>query len=136
MDATIIPLCLSVFDWAKFRSTKGAVKLHTVLDYDGCMPSFVHITDGKQHESKVAKTISFPPGCVLVVDRGYVDYAWMNILDSTGCFFVTRSKSNMKYTVIKTTKSEALMEGGIIEDQTIELIGSPNIGNAGKKIRQ
>lgn len=136
MDATIIPLCLSAFDWAKFRSAKGAVKLHTILDYDGCMPSFVHITDGKQHESKVAKTISFPQGCVLVVDRGYVDYAWMNILDSTGCFFVTRSKSNMKYTVIKTIKSEALIEGGIIEDQIIELVGSPNVVYAGKKIRQ
>lgn len=136
MDATIIPLCLSAFDWAKFRSTKGAVKLHTILDYDGCMPSFVHITDGKQHESKVAKTISFAQGCVLVVDRGYVDYAWMNILDSNGCFFVTRSKSNMKYTVIKTIKSEALMEGGIIEDQIIELVGSPNVGYGGKKIRQ
>ncbi|PTX07551.1 IS4 family transposase [Sphingobacterium faecium] len=136
MDATIIPLCLSAFDWAKFRSAKGAVKLHTILDYDGCMPTFVHITDGKQHESKVAKTFSFPQGCVLVVDRGYVDYAWMNILDSTGCFFVTRSKSNMKYTVIKTIKSEALMEGGIIEDQTIELVGLPIVGYGGKKIRQ
>ncbi len=82
MDATIIPLCLSVFDWAKFRSAKGAVKLHTILDYDGCIPSFVHITDGKQHKSKIAKTISFPKGCVVVVDRGYVDYAWMNVLDS------------------------------------------------------
>lgn len=136
MDATIIPLYLSAFDWAKFRSAKGAVKLHTILDYDGCMPTFVHITDGKQHESKVAITISFPQGCVIVVDRGYIDYAWMNILDSTGCFFVTRSKCNMKYTVIKTIKSEALMEGGIIEDQTIELFGSPNVGYGGKKIRQ
>jgi hypothetical protein len=79
MDATVIPLCLSVFDWAKFRSAKGAVKLHTILDYDGCMSSFVHITDGKTHESKVAKTLSFPKGCVLVVDRGYVNYAWMNV---------------------------------------------------------
>ena len=65
MDATVIPLCLSVFDWARFRSAKGAVKLHTILDYDGCMPSFVYITDGKTHESKVAKTLSFPKGCVL-----------------------------------------------------------------------
>ncbi|MBP3942746.1 transposase [Sphingobacteriaceae bacterium WQ 2009] len=73
-----------------------------MLDYEGCMPSFVHITDGKQHESKIAKTISFPKGSVLVVDRGYVDYAWMNVLDSNQCFFVTRSKSNMKYTVTLT----------------------------------
>src|SRR5690606_39090316 len=76
MDATVIPLCLSVFDWAKFRRAKGAVKLHTILDYDGCMPSFVHITDGKTHESKVAKAHSFPKGCVVVVDRAYVDFAW------------------------------------------------------------
>lgn len=116
MDATVIPLCLSVFDWARFRSAKGAVKLHTILDYDGCMPSFVHITDGKTHESKVAKTLSFPKGCVVVVDRGYVDYAWMNVLDSKGCFFVTRSKSNMKYTVRKSWQSENLKEAGILED--------------------
>lgn len=121
MDATVIPLCLSVFDWAKFRRTKGAVKLHTILDYDGCMPSFVHITDGKQHESKVSKTLSFPKGCVLVVDRGYVDYAWMNVLDSNQCFFVTRSKSNMKYTVVKSISSEAFSEIGVIQDQVIEL---------------
>lgn len=135
MDATIIPLCLSVFDWAKFRSAKGAVKLHTVLDYDGCMPSFVHITDGKQHESKIAKSMSFPKGCVVVVDRGYVDYAWMNVLDSTGCFFVTRAKSNMKYTLVKTVKGEELRAGGILEDQLVELGGLANQRYAGKKMR-
>lgn len=86
MDATIIPLCLSVFDWAKFRSTKGAIKLHTILDYDGCVPSFVHIIDGKQHESKIANTISLLKGCV-VVDRGYVDYAWMNVDSVNQSFF-------------------------------------------------
>src|SRR5690606_19923555 len=131
----IIPLCLSVFDWAKFRSAKGAVKLHTILDYDGCMPSFVHITDGKQHESKIAKTISFPKGCVVVVDRGYVDYAWMNVLDSNQCFFVTRSKSNMKYTVVRSFQSEALKENNIIMDQLIELDGDAKKHYQGKKMR-
>lgn len=135
MDATVIPLCLSVFDWARFRSAKGAVKLHTILDYDGCMPSFVHITDGKTHESKVAKTLSFPKGCVVVVDRGYVDYAWMNVLDSKGCFFVTRSKSNMKYTVRKSWQSENLKEAGILEDQIIELDSASSVKYGGKKIR-
>ncbi|MBD1431192.1 IS4 family transposase, partial [Sphingobacterium litopenaei] len=135
MDATIIPLCLSVFDWAKFRSAKGAVKLHTILDYDGCMPSFVHITDGKQHESKIAKTISFPKGCVVVVDRGYVDYAWMNVLDSNQSFFVTRSKSNMKYTVVKTFQSEALKDNGVLQDQIIELDGDAKKHYQGKKMR-
>jgi hypothetical protein len=135
MDATVIPLCLSVFDWARFRSAKGAVKLHTILDYDGCMPSFVHVTDGKTHESTVAKTLSFPKGCVLVVDRGYVDYAWMNILDSNGCFFVTRSKSNMKYTVLKSWQSDELKEAGVFDDQVIELDSASAIKYGGKKMR-
>ncbi|MGO3307399.1 IS4 family transposase [Sphingobacterium sp. JB170] len=135
MDATVIPLCLSVFDWARFRSAKGAVKLHTILNYEGCMPSFVHITDGKTHEATVAKTISFPKGCVVVVDRGYVDYAWMNVLDSNECFFVTRSKSNMKYTVVRSWKSEELREAGIIEDQIIELDGTSASRYGGKRMR-
>ena len=87
------------------------------------MPSFVHITDGKQHESKIAKTISFPKGCVVVVNRGYVDYAWMNVLDSNQNFFVTLSKSNMKYTVVKTFQSEGFKDSGILKDEIIELDG-------------
>lgn len=70
MDASVIPLCLSIFDWAKFRSNKGAAKLHTVLDYDGCLPVFMEITDGKVHESKKANSFSFPKGSVVVMDRG------------------------------------------------------------------
>lgn len=124
MDASIIPLCLSVFDWAKFRSTKGAVKLHTVLDYDGCLPVFMQITDGKAHESQRAGSYSFSKGSVVVVDRGYVDYNWLRDLDSRGCYFVTRSKTNMKYTVIKSYQSEALLKKGIIKDELIELCGS------------
>jgi len=81
MDASVIPLCLSIFDWAKFRSNKGAAKLHTVLDYDGCLPVFLEITDGKVHESKKANSFSFPKGSVVVMDRGYVDFKWMNMLD-------------------------------------------------------
>ncbi len=111
------------------------MKLHTILDYDGCMPSFVHITDGKTHESTLAKTLSFPKGCVVVVDRGYVDYAWMNVLDSTGCFFVTRSKSNMKYTVLKSWKSDELKEAGVIEDQVIALDGVSATRYGDKKMR-
>lgn len=123
MDASVIPFCLSIFDWAKFRSTKGAVKLHTVLDYDGCLPVFMQITDGKVHESQRAGNYSFSKGSVVVVDRGYVDYNWLGDLDSRGCYFVTRSKTNMKYTVIKSYQSEALLEKGIIKDEIIELCG-------------
>lgn len=87
------------------------------------MPSFVHITDGKTHESKVAKAHSFPKGCVVVVDRAYVDFAWMRVLDSNDCFFVTRIKSNMQYTLVKQVQSDALRSVGILADQVIELTG-------------
>jgi len=70
--------------------------------------------------------MSFPKGCVVVVDGGYVDYAWMNVLDSTGCFFVTRAKSNMKYTLVKMVKGEELRAVGILEDQLVELDGLAN----------
>ena len=101
MDATVIPLCLSLFDWAKFRQRKGAVKLHTVLDYDTCLPVFMHMTDGKTHEINVAKATSFPTGSVVLMDKAYVDYAWLNVLDSTGVFFVTRLKTNADIALIQ-----------------------------------
>ncbi|WP_294347456.1 transposase [uncultured Sphingobacterium sp.] len=118
MDASVIPLCLSIFDWAKFRRNKGATKLHTVLDYDGCLPVLTEISDGKVHESIKANSFSFPKGSVVVIDRGYVDYGWMNILDSSGSFFVTRSKLNMKYSLVKSYQSDSL-ESGILKDQVI-----------------
>lgn len=135
MDASVIPLCLSVFDWAKFRSTKGAVKLHTVLDYDGCLPVFMQITDGKVHESQRAGSYSFSKGSVMVVDRGYVDYSWLGDLDSNGCYFVTRSKTNMKYNVIRSYQSEALLEKGIIKDQIVELSGPSADKYSSKSLR-
>ena len=116
-DASIIPLCLKVFDWACYRSQKGAVKLHTVLDYDGLLPVFVKLTDAKTHEIKVAKEMSFPKGSVVVVDRGYLDFSWLKVLDSRGCFFVTRAKSNMAYQF----KEQYDVEGEVLEDQDIYL---------------
>ena len=135
MDASVIPLCLSLFDWAKFRSTKGAVKLHTVLDYDGCLPVFMQITDGKVHESQRANSYSFTKGSVVVVDRGYVDYSWLGDLDSRGCYFVTRSKTSMKYNVIKSYQSEVLLEKGIIKDELIELCGPAANKYSAKRLR-
>lgn len=116
-DASIIPLCLKVFDWACYRSQKGAVKLHTVLDYDGLLPVFVKLTDAKTHEVKVAREMNFPKGSVVVMDRGYLDFAWLKILDSKGCFFVTRAKSNMAYKV----REQYDVEGGVLEDEDIAL---------------
>ncbi|MGJ1431031.1 transposase [Sphingobacterium spiritivorum] len=109
--------------WAKFRSNKGEAKLHTVLDYDGSLPVFIEITYGKVHESKKANSFSFPKGSVVVMDRGYVDFKWMNILDSNGSFFVTRNKVNMKYSVIKSYQSDSMLESGVLKDQVIALIG-------------
>ena len=88
MDASIIPLSLSLFDWAKFRTKKGAIKLHAVLDYDTALPSYAVITDAKQHDVKAAKQTMFPGDSVLVIDRAYVDFEWLFNLDSTGVIFV------------------------------------------------
>jgi len=120
MDATVIPLCSKVFDWAHFRKHKGAVKLHMVLDYDGCLPCYACVTDGKQHESKVAKSLSFPKGSVVVCDRGYLDYTWLHNLDSNGVHFVTRAKDNMAYEA--TTTYEVNNEAGFQADENIRLI--------------
>lgn len=99
MDASIIPLCLSLFDWAKFRTKKGALKLHAVLDYETGLPQYASITDGKTSDIKAGREFSFPSGSVLVVDRAYVDYAWLNKLDSSGVIFVTRIKQATPYDV-------------------------------------
>lgn len=101
LDATVIELCVSLFDWAKFRTTKGAVKLHLLLDHDGYLPVFAHITDGKVHELKVAQTLIFPPGSIVVMDRGYIDYELFERWTSEGVYFVTREKGNADFKVIE-----------------------------------
>jgi hypothetical protein len=117
IDATTIELCASVFDWAKFRRTKGAVKLHLMLDHDGLLPCFGVITDGKQHEVTVTRQWEFAPGTVLVFDRGYTDYDWFEQLSSQGVYFVTRLKSNADYIVIE---NQPVPQGkGILRDQII-----------------
>ena len=80
MDASVIDLCAAMFDWAKFRLTKGAVKLHLLLDHDGYLPSFAVITEGKTHEVRVARQMRFAPGTILVFDRGYADYEWFALI--------------------------------------------------------
>jgi hypothetical protein len=122
LDASVIDLCASLFDWAKFRRTKGAVKLHLLLDHEGYLPTYAVITEGKQHEVTVAKTLSFAPGTILVMDRGYVDYAWFATLTRQGVFFVTRLKDNAVYTVVGTR--ELPVKRGIVHDELIELAGT------------
>lgn len=122
MDSSIIPLCLSLFDWAKFRTRKGAIKLHAVLDYDSGLPNYAVITDGKKHDVTVAKDLNFPSGSVVVVDRAYVDYAWLDVLDSTGVFFVTRLKKNARIEIAHSYLTSEKHEH-ILSDQQIRLMG-------------
>ena len=130
MDASTIDLCLSIFPWAKFRSKKGAVKLHAVLDHDGLIPAFIDITDGKTHEVNMGRQVQLPKGSILTMDRGYIDYQWFNELNIKGVYFVTRSKRNMQFKVIKRLKCNR--KQGITSDQLIRLTsqkGSVYSGN-------
>ncbi len=122
MDATTIDLCLSVFPWAKFRSTKGAVKLHVGLNHNGYLPEFVTITDGKGNDSTQAKAIQFPRNSIVVVDKGYNDYSWYNQLNEQSVFFVTRLKSNACYKIIERRK--VIKSKGITSDQIISFTGA------------
>jgi hypothetical protein len=117
IDATTIELCASVFDWAQFRRTKGAVKLHLMLDHDGLLPCYAVITDGRQHEVTVSRQWSFPAGAILVFDRGYNDYAWFERLTAEGVFFVTRMKDNADYMVIEHRSLP--QRTGLLRDQII-----------------
>jgi hypothetical protein len=99
LDGSIIDLSVSLFDWAKFRRTKGAIKLHLLLDHDGYLPSFAVVTEGKMSELKVARSLHFEPGTILVIDRGYIDYHWFARLTRQEVWFVTRMKENAAYVV-------------------------------------
>ena len=117
LDSSVIDLSLSLFDWAKFRRTKGAVKLHLLLDHDGYLPSFAVITDGKKSDIKVARKMRFEPGTVLVMDRGYIDYMWFGQLTLQGVYFVTRLKDKASFDVIEdrpVPKKENILKDQII----------------------
>lgn len=122
LDSTVIDLCLSMYDWARFRRTKGAVKLHLVLDHDGYLPCFGIITEGSVHDVKVAQQIHFAPGTIVVDDRGYNDYRLFAKWTEAGVFFVTRMKDNAQFEVIE--EREPPQNRRILRDQTIELSGA------------
>jgi len=119
LDATLIELCVSLFDWATYRQTKGAVKLHLLLDHDGYFPVFAHITDGLTHEVKIAQNLSFPKGSIIVMDRGYVDYALFARWKEESVWFVSRQKGNANYTVIE--ERSVPTNRSILKDQLITL---------------
>ena len=101
LDASVIDLCVSLFDWVQFRRTKGAIKLHLLLDHAGYLPSFAVVTTGKTHDLRVARQWEFQPGTVLVFDRGYLDYQWFVELSRRQVCFVTRLKENAVYEVVE-----------------------------------
>jgi hypothetical protein len=133
LDATVIDLCLSVFDWAKFRRAKGAVKLHLLLDHDGYLPTFCLMTEGRVHEINVARTLALPAGAVVVMDRGYVDYLWLDSLDAQGVFFVTRLKDNALFSIAETLSAP---KGRILADDIILLPGSGKSLNPDRVMRR
>jgi hypothetical protein len=119
LDATMMPVCLSAFDWALYQRHKGAIKLHLVLDHDGYLPKFAVISDGKTHEIEVARQQQFEPGTVLVFDRGYTDFQWWLKLSQQKVFFVTRLKDDADYGVIEQRPVSA--ESNIVRDEVILL---------------
>ena len=121
LDATTIDLCLSVFPWEPFRATKAAIKLHTLLDLRGNIPSFIHISDGKLHEVNVLDLLLPEPGAYYVMDRGYLDFERLYRLHQAGSFFVTRAKSNLK--AERRYSHPVDRASGVICDQTVVLSG-------------
>lgn len=121
LDSTTISLCLSIFDWAKYKTAKGAVKMHTLLDFDGNLPAYVNITDGKTADNKGAYDIPLLKGSVIVADRFYNDFYLLNIWDSKGVYFVIRHKENIQYKVIKENKLPENRHQHILKDEIIEL---------------
>lgn len=121
LDASVIDLCVSLFDWARFRQTKGAVKLHLLLDHEGYLPVFAQITPGDVHEVNVAQKLHFPAGSIVVVDRGFTDYSLFCRWSEEGVYFVTRQKANAVYEVVEQRKLPR--KGGILSDEIIRFTG-------------
>jgi hypothetical protein len=121
IDATVIDLCLEVFDWAKFRRTKGAIKLHLQLQERGCLPCWALITEGRRHEVRVAQGLSFEPGTIVVMDRAYTDYALFGRWTEQGVFFVTRMKRDARYEVLHTIPGSS---NGVRRVEWIRLTGT------------
>jgi hypothetical protein len=121
LDSSTVDLCLSLFAWAPFRSTKAAIKLHTLLDLRGAIPAFIHISDGKLHDVNVLDMLSFEAGAFYVMDRGYVDFARLYALHQAGAFFVTRAKSPMDARRVYSAATDR--STGVISDQQVMLNG-------------
>jgi len=122
LDATLIELCLGMYDWAKYRTTKGAVKLHMLLDHDIYMPTFVNMTDGMTHEVNVARLLRLPPDSIVAMDMGYNDYGMFHDWTAKGIWFVTRQKDNARFRVVAKNKLP-VGKKHVLSDEMIEFVG-------------
>jgi hypothetical protein len=121
LDATVIDLCLSLFDWAKFRQTKGAIKLHLLLDHDGYLPVFATVSEGVHHELAVARCLDFPKGSIVVMDRGFIDYKLFAKWTDQGVYFVTRLKKKADFLAYQR---RPLPKGGLIQSDEIGMLNA------------
>lgn len=121
IDSTVISLCLSMFPWAKYKQQLGALKMHCLYDHSGCIPSFIVVSDATQYETKIVRERALPvlPDSIIAMDKGYKDYIWLNSLDKSGIFFVTRITRGTKYTVLGQHKGGR--GKGVLFDQSIKL---------------
>jgi hypothetical protein len=136
LDSSTISLCLSIFDWAKYKTKKGAIKLHTLLDYDGNLPAYINITDGKTADNKGAYDIPLLSGSVIVADRFYNDFSLLKVWDSNNVFFVIRHKDNIQYKTIKELDLPDNRHQHILKDEIIKLTGIKSKNKYPKKLRR
>ena len=132
LDSTSIDLCASLFDWAKFKHTKGAVKLHVLLNHEGYLPCFVHITDGKSADITVARQMRFAKDTIVAMDKGYVDYDWWERIDADGAYFVTRRKKDLALEVLEERTPP--QNTNVLKDQVVRVRPSQS-GTRGMKLR-
>ena len=136
LDSTTISLCLSLFDWAKYKTAKGAVKMHTLLDFDGNLPAYINITNGKTADNKGAYDIPLQKGSVIVADRFYNDFHLLNVWDSKGVFFVIRHKENIQYTVVEENELPQNKHPHLLKDEIIELKNEGSKNKYPKQLRR
>ena len=136
LDSSTISLCLSLFDWAKYKTAKGAVKLHTLLDYDGNLPAYVNITDGKTADNKGAYDVPLLANSVIVADRYYNDFSLLNVWDSNSVYFVVRHKENLKFKQVKELELPENRHQHILKDEIIEFTGTKAKKNYPKRLRR
>jgi hypothetical protein len=136
MDSTTIGLCVSMFDWAHFQRAKGAVKLHLLLDHDGYLPKFAVVTTGKKHDITVARTIQFEAGTIVVMDKGYADYAWWKELSERSVYFVTRLREDAKYRSDSKREIPETHQQRVLRDEEITLLGYGQLGTEGLRLRR